>query len=150
MGRKGIESLSTAPALAQRLSADLNHEAPVAGQITIELRGKGKDKTVRTLETFVNSVVSQANAGKERRPDGLATIIAEAPNALAGAVSDQRPLYALVIFGAGFGLISFAGLVVWRRLAAVKVKFEEEAKLDDMLDGANWSKPPEAFTKQRG
>ena len=147
MGRRGIETLRTPGALGQRLSVDLNHESRLAGQMVLELRGQGQAKTVRTLDTFLNALVSQANAGKERRPDGLATVIAQAPNTLGGVLSDQRPLYALGIFGVGFGLTAFAGLIIWRRLAAVKVRFEEESKLDSILDSANWSKPPETFSR---
>jgi uncharacterized protein YecE (DUF72 family) len=75
MNRRSIEGLSTPGALTERLTADMNHESPVAGEITVELRGKGQTKTVRVLETYINALVSQSNAVKERRADGLPTII---------------------------------------------------------------------------
>jgi len=146
MERNGIESLATPGALAARIRADLDQQSPAPGQIVLQLRGVGKDKTVRTLDTFVNSVVSQSNAGKERRVDGLATKVIEVATS-AGALSDLRPIYALGIFGVGFVLAAVGGVAVWRRLSASKVQFEEEANIDAILESTNWSKPPEAFAK---
>lgn len=149
MGRRGIESLATAGALSARLNADLSHEAPISGQIVMEFRGKGRGPTQRTLDTYVNALVSQSNAGKERRVDGLPTMIVETASVLDGPIVDPRPVYALAVFGAGFGLTGLLMLIIWKRLSAARTKFEEEAQIDALLDNVNWSAPPQAIAKPR-
>jgi len=147
LGRSGTVSLSTPGVLTQRLSADLSNESPAPGRISLELRGLGAVTTARTLETYLSAVVSQSNASRERRSDGLATIITQAPKALGAPISDQRPVFALVIFGAGFGVALLLGAVVWKRLAVSKVRFEEEQMVDSILDEANWQKSLQVLSR---
>jgi hypothetical protein len=140
MGRRGIASLSEPGALTARLNGDMSHESAVAGRLTIELRGPGAAKAQRELETYVTALVSQANAGKEHRSDGLATIIAEAPNTLGGPITDARPIFAVVIFGGSLAAFSVLGTLVWRRLAAAKVKLEREEQIDSVLTNEVWER----------
>lgn len=147
MSRRGIASLSNPGALAQRLKTDMNEQSTTPGQITVELRGRGAGPTTRELETFIAAVVSQSNATRERRPDGLSTIVSEPPNTIGGPIEDQRPVYALATFAIGCGVSLILGVAIWRRLAAAKLRFEEEETADVILDAANWNRPPEVFLK---
>lgn len=148
MNRRGIASLANPGALTQRLNADMLHQSAEPGRLVIELRGPGQGKTVRELDTYVTSLVSQANSIKDRRPDGLATTITEQAAAPGGPVEDQRPVYALGVFAIGFGLVSTLGVALWRKLASSKIRFEEGEMADAVLDAQVWNKPPEAFIKQ--
>ncbi len=149
MGRRGIESLASAGALSARLHEDLTHEAPISGQIVMEFRGKGRGQTQRALDTYVNALVSQSNAGKERRVDGLPTMIVETASVLDGPIVDPRPIYALGVFGAAFGVTTLLMLIIWKRLASARTKFEEESQIDAILDNVNWSAPPQVIAKPR-
>lgn len=148
MEMRGTVSLSTPGALLARLKADLSHQSPAPGKLVVELRGQGAAPTVRTLETYITAVVSQANASRERRGDGLSTVIAEAPLAGAAPIADQRPVYALGIFAAGIGLAMVLGTVVWRKLATAKLRFEEEQQIDSILDKANWEQEPKVLSRR--
>lgn len=146
MARAGIVSLSTPGQLSQRVEADLMTDSAMPGNLKIELRGGGKAKTVRELETFVTALVSQANATKERRADGLGIVIAERPNADAGPIDNNRVIYAAGCFGLGLVLCLGFGSATFSRLSKAKVRIEEEQQIDAILEDSNWK---EAERKMR-
>lgn len=138
MSRRGIASLGTPGALLERLQRDMAHLSAGAGTLTLELRGRGEDRTVRELDTYLTALVSYASATAGRRADGVATFISEPPNAGSGPVEDHRPVYALVFFGGGVGASAVCGVLLWRRMSQAKARFEEEAHIDAILNAANW------------
>ncbi len=149
MARAGIVSLATPGQLSQRLDQDLVADSAVPGSLTLELRGSGKAKTVRELDTLVTAIASQANATKERRPDGLGVLIAEKPNADAGPIDGNRVLYAGAIFGLGLvGCLGLGGLT-YGRLSKAKVRLEQEADIDSILEESNWRQAEEKMREGR-
>lgn len=150
MTRVGIVSLSTPGQLAQRMEADLIAESGVAGTLKIELKGDGRAKTVRELDTLVTALVSQANATKERRADGLGVLIAEKPNADAGPIESNRMTYALATFGVGAVLCLGLGSVTYQRLSKAKVRIEEEQQIDSILEDSNWKRAEKLMREGRG
>ncbi|MBL9031041.1 MAG: hypothetical protein JNM80_04980 [Phycisphaerae bacterium] len=134
MGRRGIASLSTPGQVQERMKRDLVHESPQPGRISVELRGEGEGPTTRVLDTIVTALASQANATKERRADGLGTVLAEPVNTKTGPISDRRPLYAAATFLVSFGLANLVGAVVWRRMSAAKVRLDEAENVDRALE----------------
>lgn len=143
MQRRGIMTLATPGLLLERLSRDMDHQSARPGELTIELRGKGDSRTVRELDTYVTALVSHATSTVGRRADGVATFIAEPANAT-GPIDDQRLVYCAVFFGGGVVASAICGVFIWRRLAAAKVRFEEEANIDAILDETNWAEPARA------
>jgi hypothetical protein len=144
MGRRGMISLATPGALRDELATNLSHQSARPGELVLELRGQGASRTQRILDTFVTAVVSESNATKDRRADGLAAAITQA--AEAGApIDDQRLVYGAVLFGAGLAASSILGIAVWRRLAKAKLRFEEEQHIDSVLDEVNWRQATEAI-----
>ena len=137
MASRGITSLGTAGLLSARLKKDMHHEAR-EDRLELELIGLGAARTSRELETFVTALVSHSQAGRDRRADGVATVITTSADAGPGPIQDQRPVYAGGVF-AGTALLSgLLGFGLWRRLAAAKTRFEEEAQIDAVIDEANW------------
>lgn len=149
MARAGIVSLATPGQLAQRLDRDLVAESGTAGSLKIELRGTGKAKTIRELDTFVTAIASQANATKERRPDGLGVVIAEKPNADAGPIDSNRMIYAGAIFGFGLCFCFGAGTLTYNRLSKAKIRLEQEQDIDAILDNTNWRQAEEKMREGR-
>jgi hypothetical protein len=145
MGRRGIVSLATPGAVMSRLDADLSTQSVSNGQLTIQLRGKGASETARVLDTYVTALVSQANADRERRSDGLSTAITEAAGTGSGPVSDPRLIYAGVTFVLGAGLSYGAGVLVLGRLSAAKERLEHAHEDGD--NPAEWQKPPQEYAR---
>jgi hypothetical protein len=145
MGRRGIVSLSTPGALMSRLGEDMTAESPAPGKLTLELRGRGASETVRVLDTYVTALVSQANADRERRTDGLSTSISEAPSAGAGPIDDQRLIYAGVVFVLGGAMSVAGGGLLWRRVVRARERFERDH--GDGATPAEWEKPPQEYAR---
>jgi DNA repair exonuclease SbcCD ATPase subunit len=145
MGRRGIASLATPGALMSRLEADVNTQSPSAGQLTINLRGKGSAETVRVLDTYVTALVSQANADRERRTDGLATVISEAPSPGSGPIEDPRLIYSGITFALSAGFSLAVGGVALRRLSTAKERLERMPEEEETPEG--WDKPPQDYAR---
>ena len=150
MTRAGIVSLSTPGQLSQRVETDLFVDSAMPGSLKVELRGGGRAKTVRELETFVTALVSQANATKERRADGLGVIISEKANADAGPLDNNRVIYAAGCFGAGLVLSLGLGSTSYKRLSKAKVRIEEEQQIDAILEDASWKEAERKMRAGRG
>jgi chromosome segregation ATPase len=150
MTRAGIVSLGTPGQLSQRLETDLVSDSAVPGSLKFELRGSGKAATIRVLDTFITALVSQANATKERRTDGLGVLIAEKPNADAGPMESSRALYSAIIFGAGLCLCLGFGSVTYSKLSKAKVRIEEEQRIDEILENQSWAEAEKQLRDRRG
>ncbi|MEX2219202.1 MAG: hypothetical protein WD749_10645 [Phycisphaerales bacterium] len=145
LGRRGIVSLASPGALMKRMETDLSAESAGAGQITLELRGRGAAETVRTLDTYITALASQSNADRERRADGLGAVISQPPAVGSDAIEDPRLVYAGVIFALVATLSIAGGGLVWRRLASAKGRFERE--LADEATPDEWGQVPKTITR---
>lgn len=144
MGRKGIAHLASPGLLKERVQKDLTWESPTPGELRIELRGDGAERTTRELATFVTKLAWDAMATRERRADGALTIIRQEAKAGATPIDDQRIMAAGMYLGGSvcFGL--FLSLLLWRRLANVKNQFERDEQIEAILDQARWPFPETA------
>lgn len=139
--RRGITALSTPGALDAYFGASLTMESPGDGKLHIELRGQGMTRTERVLDTLVVAMARTGNRTRGRRMDGATTVVVEPAAARRDALDQTRLTYAGAIFGGGFVLTSCLGLVVWKRMAAAKSKFEHDQQLEALLTEARWSDP---------
>ncbi len=138
MGRRGIATLATPGDLKAELDKSFDSQSAQNGQLVLELRGLGADRTQRVLDTYVTALVSQANAAKEHRSDGAATTILEPARCAPTPVKDPRPLYAAGLLGGSTVVFLLIGGLVWGRLAAAKQKFETEARIDEFVESPDW------------
>lgn len=141
MRMRGIATLSTPGELGVRMGKDLVSESAEPGQLRLELKGRGAARTERELGTFVTALVSRSNAMRDRRADGLGTIITEPARAGDSPLDDQRIIYAGAIMGGSSLLCLLAGTVLWRRLASAKSRFEQELAADETGPSA-WADAP--------
>ncbi len=100
----------------------------------LEVREKGADRARRVAETLAIALVGQANSARERRPDGLPSVISKEADADARPMTNEQPMYAGGIF-AGLALVSAAlGGLVSRRVTRVREQAAAEGHtaMDDM------------------
>lgn len=149
MKQRGYETLGTAVAVRALLTDSFSHESPSPGNLTLEIRTQGRDRSARTLDIISTALASDANAARERRADGAVTLIKGAAAAGAQPISDQRlartgivmSVFSVLTLGLGFGL--------WHRLSKAKQEFELGSQIDQVLDEAKWAEFTSATTVQR-
>jgi hypothetical protein len=113
------------------------------------LKAAGADRATRALEVLGTTLASEANATRDRRPDGAVTLIKAGAAAGAAPIEDQRLLHASMLLG-GLSILTFGlGSVLWLRLAKAKHDFEVSAQLDQVMDEAKWAELAAATTSQR-
>jgi len=127
--QRGMAALGTAAQLKQRFDADLTVLPEAAGRLTMELRGQGKERTQRELETFILAIAASANGSKESRGDGAATAIDESPKASGEPISDPRLQTVLIIGGIGAALASLGLFAAYRMMVSGKQRFEHDLKI---------------------
>ncbi|KAA0215037.1 MAG: hypothetical protein DYG94_03700 [Leptolyngbya sp. PLA3] len=139
--RRGITTLATPGALDAYLDTSLTMESPADGKLNLELRGQGSTRTERVLDTLVVAMARAGNRTRGRRLDGATTVVVEPAAARRDPLDQTRLTCAGAIFGGGFLLTSGLGLVVWKRMAAAKSKFEHDQQLEALLAEARWTDP---------
>lgn len=138
--QRGIISLGSAPELNARLQKDMSVQAQPDGGVLVELRGKGSEKTERELDTFITAMASVANASREGRADGAATVVAQPAEAGAEPVEDDRLVFAAGAAGGGLLASLLLGGVVWARLARAKKQYESD-QIAAQADDTTWDGP---------
>lgn len=141
MQRRGIPSLAQASAVAERLRTDFSVSSSKNGEINLELRGKGAQKTERELDTIASTLASEANAARGERADGASTTPPTPAKAASRPMDDTQMFTAGGIFGGGSLIGVILGSFAWRRLASAKTRFEEDATLAQTLDESKWPDP---------
>ncbi len=127
--RRGVEPLATAAGVQERFARDLYAVSDAPGSVSLELRGPGRDRTVRDLETFVSALLARSEAGREMRAGGLAPAVTVQPVAGDEPLSSARLVYAAALSGAGMVLAGAAGVIGYAALARSKQRFEREQPL---------------------
>lgn len=141
MQRRGIATLSQASAVAERMRTDFTVSSSANGEVNMELRGKGAQKTERELDTIASTLASEANAARGERADGASTT-PPSPAKASGRPLDDTQLYtAGGIFGGGTLIGMMLGTFAWRRLASAKTRFEADASISQALDESKWPDP---------
>ena len=141
MKRRGIATLATAGAMRSLVTQDLDIQSPESGVVQFELRGEGRSRMERVMDTYVVALASTANHARSRRTDGATTVVT------AGAAVRTDPLDTTRLYTAGamFGGASLAtvllGGLLWRRMTETKAKFERSARVEMILDESGWADP---------
>lgn len=139
MGRRGITSLSTAVDLKSRLDRDLYVQSARPGQLTIELRGEGSERTALALDTFVTAMKSVTDQMRDERSNDIGLTIAQAAASGAEPLLDKRIEKAAGVFGGAALAAGLAGLVIWSRLVRAKKKFDHAQAVEAALNEVDWS-----------
>ena len=124
--RRGMISLSSAAAVKQKLDKEMFLSGDKPGTITIEMRGPGRERAMRELETYVTTLASEAERLRETRADGAATVISGAPQVGSEPIDSERLVYTLAITAGGFVACAIAGFGIYRMLLRSRMKFEQE------------------------
>ncbi|MGH7242458.1 MAG: hypothetical protein ACREJD_03465 [Phycisphaerales bacterium] len=149
MKQRGYETLGTPTAVRTLLSTAVSHDSASPGTLALDLRAAGREKSVRTLDIITTALASDANAARERRPDGAVTLIKAPAVAGAQAIDDQRlPRTGIVLLGSVVLTLGM-GFGIWNRLSRVKQEFELGSQIDQVLDDAKWSEFTAATTVGR-
>lgn len=138
MAKQGIASLSTPGSLKDRLRADLTTYDNVPGELTLQMRGVGKERLERDLQAIAVAAQSQARDARERRVDGASTVITESAKAGEGPVESERIYYAAAIWGGSLLVLGAITGFIWRRLSQAKLQFDASTSLDAVADDSRW------------
>ncbi len=139
--RRGMTEDASVEAVHAVLDDRLVSRENTPGRLELEIVLEGAGRAERWMETYVTSLVAEANESRPRRRDGLSTVITEPSTIREDPVSDQRPKYA----GIGLGIsASFAAMVwfgLWKTMARVRKKYEASNRLEEILNEARWVDP---------
>src|SRR5690606_33563256 len=98
LGRRGITTLAQPGALTADLEANLTAFSPGPGQLTLEYRGEGATRARRVVETLVATLAREASLSRDRRADGLRSVVTDEAAVMGRPISDGRLVYAAGIF----------------------------------------------------
>lgn len=149
MGRRGIASMSTPVDLKSRIDRDMYVQSARPGQITVELRGEGAERTALVLDTFVTAMKSVADQMRDERSNDIGVTIAQAAASGAEPLLDKRIEKAASVFGGAALAVGLAGLVIWSRLVRAKKKFDHAQAVEAALHEVDW-KELETTLKKSG
>lgn len=141
MKRRGIAEFAVPGDLSAEMTESLDVVSAMPGTIVMEYRGKGAARTQRVLDTFSVALASAANNARARRADSSLTIVETAAIADAEPLDTRRIEMAGMIFGGAMLLTLIVGGVLWKRLSAAKAKFEDDSRVEGLLDEARWEMP---------
>ena len=139
--RRGLDKFGEASAVGDLIRTSTHHRSSQAGQLTIELSGKGAQRTELVLNTLVTSIRSYSEAAKAQRTDGATTIISSDAAVGDAPLTSTTPIYAAGLFLAGFMLTLGIAAPTWKNLSKSKREFEQQAKADEIGAQADWVEP---------
>ena len=132
--QRGLLGLGDAVAVKTFVEDEVSWVSGRDGELKLEVRQQGADRAERVAETLAIALVGQANAGRERRPDGLPSVVSEQAEASGKALTNEQPMYAGGIM-AGLALLSLGlGGALSKRLGKLREEVESEGAtaIDDM------------------
>jgi hypothetical protein len=141
MQRRGIAEFGSAPVLGEYLRQNLSVLSPEPGKVQLELRGNGKDRVARVLQTYAVTLATSANQGRARRVDGAGTLITQDATPTGTPIDDAEMLNTAMVFGGSSLSVLLVGGVLWRRMVAAKQKFEQSEAVARLMDDARWVDP---------
>jgi chromosome segregation ATPase len=138
MARQGLPALGSATAVKDRIAKAIKPQSNKPGELTLEMTGVGREKTERELQMFAVAMQSQSREAKDRRADGANTIISVSAKAGDEPLDSVRLMYAGGIFGGVMLVFVVLVAIVWSRLAAAKMKFDQSNAVDATEDESRW------------
>lgn len=134
MRQRGLLGLGDAVAMKTFVEGSVSWVSGRDGEIKLEIREQGADRAERVAETLAIALVGQANAARERRPDGLPSVVSQEAKAEARPLTNEQPIYAGGIM-VGLTLLSaMLGGVFSRRMGRLReqVAAEGATAIDEM------------------
>ncbi len=141
MKRRGITTLGIPGELRSVMRESLDVASPTPGSVEFEFRGEGSERSRRVLETYAVALSSAANNARGRRSDGATTLIPDEVKAGTEPLDTKRIEMAGMVFGGSMlGSLLLGGLF-WARLSAAKSRFENDSRIEPLLDDSQWQMP---------
>ena len=134
MRQRGMLGLGDAVSVKGFVEGSVTWVSGRDGELKLEVREQGAGRAERVAETLAIALVGQANAGRERRPDGLPSVVSQEARADARPLTNEQPIYAGGIM-VGLTLLSAAlGGLFSRRLGRLREQVEAEGAtaIDEM------------------
>lgn len=126
MRQRGLLGLGDAVSMKSFIEGSVSWVSGRDGELKLEIREQGADRAERVAETLAIALVGQANAARERRPDGLPSVVSHEATADSRPLTNEQPLYAGGIM-AGLTLFSAAlGGLFSRRLGRLREQVAAE------------------------
>lgn len=134
MRQRGLLELGNAVSVKAFVENSVSWVSGRDGELMIEVRERGAGRARRVAETLAISLAGQANSARDRRPDGLPSVISKEATPEDRPMSNEQPMLAGGVF-VGLVLMSAAlGGVVSRRVKRVSEQAAAEGRtaVDDM------------------
>ncbi len=140
---RSYEELASPSDLRDYLAQNAVFDSPGEGRIDITIRGEGRDRTERVLETFATAVVGFANETRERRSDNAPASVVEPASAESTPVDDPRPAIAAGVAGGLTALLLITAIAAWRSARRSLVEGGREALAEiDTHQQSHYETPP--------
>jgi hypothetical protein len=140
LSKQGVAGLTSPAALRERLKNTAEVTSNKPGELTLEMKGPGRERVERELQMIAIAMQSQAREAKDRRADGASTIISQPAKAGTEPIESVRLIYAGGLFGAGTIVLGVLAGVFWTRLASAKMRFDLSQSVDATADEERWNK----------
>lgn len=134
MRQRGLLELGDAVSVKAFVENSVSWESGRDGELMIEVREQGAGRARRVAETLAISLAGQANTARERRPDGLPSVISKEATPDDRPLTNEQPMLAGGVFVGLALVIAALGGVVSRRVKRVseQAAAEGHAAVDDM------------------
>ncbi|MAO21104.1 MAG: hypothetical protein CMJ35_04255 [Phycisphaerae bacterium] len=134
MKRRGIGAFATPGELGTRMGEYLDIAVSMPGELVLEYRDTGSERTQRVLDTFTVALASAANNARARRADAAITSVEETATLSEAPLDTKRLEMTGFVFGGGLLVTMIVGGLLWRRLAAAKARFENDSRVQVLFD----------------
>jgi len=141
MKRRGIRAFSTPGELGQHMEASLDIAASMPGEVVLEYRDNGAERTQRVLDTFTVALSSAANNARARRVDTAITSVEQSASLSSTPLDSLRLNMSGIIFGGSMLISLIVGGMIWKRLAAAKARFENDSRVEVLFEEEAWTMP---------
>ncbi|GAB4555178.1 MAG: hypothetical protein Tsb0013_17930 [Phycisphaerales bacterium] len=143
MKTRAYDELASPADLGAFLASNAIIDSPAPGRVNVTLRGEGRDRTQRVLETLATSVVAFANETRERRADGAPSAVIEPASAESQPVDDPRPAIAAGVAGGMTALLLIGAVGAWRSARKAVAESGREALRElDAHTQSHYETPP--------
>ncbi|UYV12831.1 MAG: hypothetical protein NCW75_00755 [Phycisphaera sp.] len=130
MRQRGLLELGDAVSVKAFVEGSVSWVSGRDGELMIEVREQGAGRARRVAETLAIALVGQANTARERRPDGLPSVISKEATPDDRPLTNEQPMLAGGVL-VGLALVSAAlGGLVSRRVKRVRDEVAAEGHTD--------------------
>jgi len=148
--RRAIMDYASAGAVRDLVRNNVQTRSAEDGQLVLELRGAGQDRTQRILDTVTTALASHANSSRHKRVDGASTNVRQPSTPSDQPVDNQRLVFAGLSWAVSLMLAFGVAAVLWRRMLNAKSTFERATRVDEVLDESRWQPLPTTATGRKG